>query len=286
MDEFYFIGVVMSELLGSDKLDSHIMKQNVMKDEFGWEIPIESVPLPSKGVAYSPNSTLFNRETVKIKAMTAHEEDILSSQAFIKEGSVINHLIRSCVTDTSFDVNDLLLGDRNALMVSIRITGYGSDYPVYATCPKCGHRNTSNVDLASLKINRLKIKPIKEGENKFKYKLPVTKKEVVFKFLTMKDEIDKSATEKSMKSVLNSKIDNTVTNFLLYSIVSIDGVTDKNKLRHFVKNMPAYDSKSLRKYINSNEPGMDMKSELNCQNCGKKSELSVPITSEFFWPST
>ena len=286
MDEFYFIGVVMSELLGSDKLDSHVMKQDIMKDEFGWEIPVESVPLPSKGTVYSPDTTLYNRETIKIKAMTAHEEDILSSQAFIKEGTVVNHLIKSCVTDKSFDVNDLILGDRNALMVSIRITGYGSDYGIIATCPKCLHKNNINIDLTSLKINRLNIKPLNEGENKFKFKLPVTKKEVVFKFLTMKDEIDKSISEKNMKNILNSKINNTITNFLMYSIVSIDGVTDKNKLRHFIKNMPAYDSKALRRHINDNEPGIDMSSILECKNCSNKTEISVPITSEFFWPST
>ena len=98
---------------------------NVMKDEFGWEVPIESVPLPSKGLIYTPDSVLYNTETLQIKAMTAREEDILTSQAFVKEGTVVENLIKSCLTDKSIDVNSLISGDRNALMESSTSVYYG-----------------------------------------------------------------------------------------------------------------------------------------------------------------
>ena len=114
----------------------------------------------------------------------------------------------------------------------------------------------------------------------------MTKKKVVFKFLTLKDDRNRNLENKNKKSALNSKIDNSVTSFLNYSILSVDGVTDKNKLRHFVKYMPAMDSKELRKYIRENEPGMDMTSEFKCESCRQDNEFNLPVTTEFFWPST
>jgi hypothetical protein len=276
----------MSELLGDNELDQHVSKQDVLKEKFGWEIPVESVPLPSKGVIYTPDSTLYNRSTLKIKAMTAHEEDILASQALIKEGSVLTHLLRSCLTDKSIDPETLILGDRNALMVSVRITGYGVDYKIRTKCQNCSHLNDVTVDLSSLEINRLKIKPLKSGQNKFKFKLPVSKKSVIFKFLTGGDDRESTAAKKHMKNVLDLKIEKNVTSYLERTIISIDDIKDKNTISHFVRNMPAYDSRSLRKYITNNEPGIKMRTEYSCNSCSHVNDTNLPITSEFFWPDT
>ena len=275
----------MSELF-DEKVAAHAMRHNVVKEDFGWEIPVETVPLPSRGLLYNPDSTLFNRETVPIKAMTAHEEDILSSQALIKEGTVITNLIKSCVTDKSFGINELTLGDRNALMISIRITGYGHDYKVILDCQNCGAKNNASVNLSELAINRLKLKPVKEGMNEFEYHLPVTKKKVYFKFLTMKDEIDRSSIAKSSSRLSDSKVEKNVTSYLKQTIVEIDGIRDKNKINQFVDIMPAFDSKSLRNYIREHEPGMDMSVEHVCGNCGHHIQAAMPMTSEFFWPGT
>jgi hypothetical protein len=263
-----------------------VMKQNIMKEEFGWEIPVESVPLPSRGILYSPDSTLFNREIVPIKAMTAHEEDILTSQAFIKEGTVINQLIKSCVTDKSFDVDDMTIGDRNALMIAIRITGYGPDYNVNTSCENCSHVNNVTVNLSDLGIKRLSIKPVKDGKNEFEFALPVTKKKVTFKFLTLKDESDRTISNRNEQAAFGVKLEKNVTSYLKYTLLSVGGVTDKSKLHHFVTYMPAFDSKALRKFINDNEPGMDMGAHYDCEKCTHRNGFNLPITSEFFWPST
>ena len=260
--------------------------QNVMKDEFGWEVPVESVPLPTRGVLYNPDTTLYNREAVPIKAMTANEEDILSSQAYIKEGVVIDKLIEACVADRSFDVNDLTLGDRNALMVAIRITGYGQEYPALVTCSHCGTQNNLKVDLGNLGIKRLDLEPVQQGKNEFKYTLPVTKKDITFKFLTSKDETDRSITNKAYMSNFDTKLERNVTSYLTYSILSVDGKRDKNVIRHFILNMPAFDSRSLRNHIAEHEPGMDMTIDFECANCQSRNSTNLPMTSEFFWPST
>ena len=266
-------------------MSSVLHSSNVMKDEFGWEVPVESVPLPSKGLIYSPDSVLYNTETLQIKAMTALEEDILSSQAFIKEGTVVENLIKSCLIDKSIDVNNLISGDRNALMVSIRITGYGTDYKVNHTCKSCSKSNDLNVDLSGLKIKRLTAEPKEQGKNLFFFDLPVTKKRIEFKFLTGHDQNEIETKEKRMKEI-GIKTDGSITSYLENVIVSVDGVSDKNKIHHFVKNMPARDSRVLRKFIRESEPGIDMSWEYNCSNCGTHNNFTIPMTSEFFWPST
>jgi len=275
----------MSEFLGKD-VDQSIMKTNVMKDDFDWEVPIESVPLPSRGEIYDPNTTIFKRETINIKAMTAHEEDILASPALLKDGTAIIHLLKSCIVDKSIDVNSLIAGDRNALMVSIRITGYGSNYESNIACNNCDHVNDLNIDLAALEIKRLKMKPVKPGINLFSYVLPVTKKEVHFKFLTAKEGKNREIARNFMKSHTDGKIDKSITSLLEEVIQSISSITDKNKIKHFIKNMPALDSKSLRDYISKNEPGIDMRHKFTCKKCNHLNDANLPINSNFFWPRT
>ena len=259
--------------------------RNVMKDDFDYEVPIESVPIPSSGIIYPPESGLYSKESIEIKAMTAKEEDILTSRALIEKGTVITELIKSCVIDKSINVDDMISGDRNALMTALRITGYGSEYNVQVDCPECGTTNKPTFDLAGLPIKRLEIQPVAEGSNLFEFQLPVTKKTVQFKFLTGKDEADMTTIQERQKKQ-GMKSDNLVTSRLQYSIVSINGVTDKTKINMFIRNMPARDSLSLRKYIDSNEPGIEMKSWMQCEACHEHSEVNLPIGASFFWPDS
>ncbi len=272
--------------MSNSSLDAmqHVMKQNVLKEEFGWEIPVETVPIPSRGILYSPDSRLYKKETLKIKAMTAREEDILTSNALIKEGTAVDHLITSCVLEEGINALDLVLGDKNALMVSIRITGYGKDYRIKPTCENCGKISDINFDLSELGIKRLKIDPIEEGKNEFSFQLPVTKKNVIFKFLTSHDDKERDRKQKFYKDTF--KVDNNVTSYLESTIISIEGITDKNKINHFIKNMPAFDSKSLRNFIRDNEPGIDMSHQFACHHCQHVNKANLAITPEFFWPRT
>ena len=267
--------------------DSHpeIQTRNVMQEDFNWEVPVEAVPVPSEGNVYSVNSALHGRSILEIKAMTAQEEDILTSRALIRQGSVISHLIKSCLIDKSVNVDELLLGDKNALMVAIRVTGYGSRYSADVSCRSCGKGSNHDFDLASLEIRRLEIDPVAPGENLFHFRLPVTKKDIHFKFLTGKDESEISVMSERMKKMTDSSTDNMITTRLAYQIMSIDGITDKNKIGMFVKSMPAQDSRKLRTYIDQNEPGIDMRVQMNCQHCGTNSRVSLPLGSEFLWPT-
>jgi hypothetical protein len=260
-----------------------IQTKDVMRDDFGFEVPVESVPLPSNGVVYPADSPLHDRETVDIRSMTAREEDILTSRALIKKGTVITELIRSCLTDKRIQVQDMLAGDRNAIMVALRITGYGADYAVEADCPKCNTRSKQSFNLGEMPIKRITVEPVSKGQNVFEFKLPVTKKSVHFKFLTGRDEEEINTIQERAKKQ-GALADNIVTTRLQYSIVAIDGRTDRGSINGFIRNMPARDSMSLRKFIDANEPGIDMKGELDCPSCNEISEVRVPLGASFFWP--
>ena len=122
--------------------------RNVMKDDFGFDIPTEVIPLPSNGVIYPQESPLHMKDSVEIRAMTARDEDILTSRALIKKGTVITELIKSCLIDKTIDVDEMVSGDRNAIMTALRITGYGSEYKVEVDCPACGERSKQDFNLS------------------------------------------------------------------------------------------------------------------------------------------
>ena len=269
----------------ASQAESLIQKHNVTQDDFGWEIPVSTVPVPSEGKVYPQNSSIYGRSTLDIKAMTAREEDILTSAALIRQGTVLNHLIQSCLIDKNVSIDDMLLGDRNALMVAVRITGYGASYGVQASCPECAEQSEQNFDLAELEIKRLEIEPVIEGENRFSFTLPITKKEVHFKFLTGKDEREMSVVADRKKKLMpGSQVESQVTSRLEHVILSIDGVEDRNKVNSFIKNMPALDSRKLRTYIESHEPGIDMAAWMSCPHCSESSQISMPLGINFFWP--
>jgi hypothetical protein len=269
----------------SIKKDGPIKVSDVMKDDFGIDIPAENVPLPSRGVIYDQSGPLYGKETLEIKPMTAKEEDILTSRALIKKGTVLTKLISSCLIDKSIDPDEMISGDRNALLVSLRITGYGAEYDVEVDCPECGERSKQTFDLSTLKIKRLEIEPVSAGENLFEVQLPVTKKTVKVKFLTGKDEREMMITAERKKKA-GIKTDSTITDRLMQSLVSVDGITDKNKLGFFVKNIPARDSLVLRKFLDNYEPGVDMKSWMTCDSCHEQSEVALPMGASFFWPDS
>jgi hypothetical protein len=256
-----------------------------MRDDFGFEVPTEAVPLPSLGLVYPDTNPLHSAETVEIRAMTAREEDILTSRALIKKGTVITHLLQSCMVDKRVNVQDMLTGDRNAVMVALRITGYGSEYVAEAECPACNTKSKQNFDLSGLPIKPLEIKPCNAGENLFDFTLPVTKKSVKFKFLTGNDEEEILQIQERKKKT-GAISDSLVTTRLQYSLVSVDGKADKALISNFIRNMPARDSLSLRQFIDKNEPGVDMKVDLECPSCSETTEIRMPMGASFFWPGT
>ena len=261
-----------------------ISSQQYAKQELGLDIPVDAVPLPSGGRIYPPGHALHAASRVEFRAMTAREEDILMSRAYITKGTVITELIKSCLLNKSVNVNDMVSGDRNALMVAIRVSGYGREYNPVFNCPSCGVQNELHVDLASLDIKPLKLEVGSEFANLFYFDLPMTKKRIGFKFLTGEEE-EKILQALEMKKKKGIQNENLITTRLLSSIVEINGVTDRGQIAKFVQFMPARDSLALRKYIDENEPGVDMTVEFMCQSCDHVADIALPMGPTFFWPN-
>lgn len=257
-----------------------------VKTELGLDVPVEEVPLPSRGLIYPSTSALHRRETLSIRAMTTREEDILTSRALIKKGTVITELIKSSIADRNVDVREMIAGDRNALMVAIRIMGYGPNYNVDITCSACEKKNSDyEFMLDKLELKRLNIEPAAVGENRFVFKLPVSKHDVEFKFLSGRDEEEIVVTQDRMKKI-GAENDKLVSGRLKYNILSIAGKTDRSLINAAVDKMLARDSLELRRYIEKNEPGISMSQEFACNHCDHVEEVAIPIGTNFFWPQS
>lgn len=247
--------------------------------------PATAVPLPSAGKIYPPGNPLHGKELVEIKAMTAKEEDILTSRALIKQGKVLDVLLKSCVVDKTVDVDGMLSGDRNAALIAIRITGYGQQYTVDVTCPVCDEKSKHTFDLATLPIKRIGAEPVSPGTNEFSFVLPVSRKEVTFKLLTGADERELATIlDRTKKS--GGLVESLVTTRIFQQLLSVAGERDRNKISAMVRHMPARDSRELRRYMDQVAPGVDMKQVFACPACNEESEVDVPMGTEFFWPES
>ncbi len=246
--------------------------------------PAAAVPLPSSGKVYSADSGLSGVELLEIHAMTARSEDILTSRALLKSGRALDTLLKSCMVNRFINVGAMLAGDRNALLVAIRITGYGQEYKVKIECPVCGTVVQHEFDLAKLPIKRLGRDPIQAGTNEFDFKLEISKANVTFKLLTGDDERELNDTiARASKQGSNESL---VTSRLLQQIVSVNGEKDRTKIAQFIRTMPARDSRSLRKEMDRIAPGVDMVQTFKCSSCTEESEVEVPMGTEFFWPES
>lgn len=253
--------------------------------ERGYVPPAELIPLPSEGLVYPVGSPLANVKVLEIKAMTAKEEDILTSRALLKQGKALDVLLKSCVLNKGVNVDQMLSGDRNAALVAIRVTGYGQNYAAEITCPTCSEKSKYEFDLSQLPIKRLGQQPVQPNCNEFEFTLPSSNQKVTFKLLTGADESELSNVMFNSRK-LGAQNEQLVTTRLLFQIVSMDGERERSKLVPAIMNMRASDSRALRKHMDDVAPGVDMRQEFDCVQCGEKSEVDIPMGMEFFWPST
>ena len=254
-----------------------------MSEKLGYDIPTEFVTLPSAGKLYPREHPLCDAEGVEIRSMTAREEDLLTSKALIKAGTVIDKLLEACITNKSIDARSLLIGDRNALLIAVRVVGYGEDYKAKVTCPECSELFQSEFSLGSLRIKPVGAEPLEPNTNLFAFKLPLSGLSVEFKLLTGQDEADISTAIERRRKTAGST-ENNMTTRLLHNIVSINKETDKQKISTMIMNMRAGDARALRKYIDKVEPQIDMRQPASCTQCGAESEVNVPLGANFFWP--
>ena len=271
----------------SDEQLKELALQKFKQDDVKqFNFPTEIIDLPSEGKIY-PEGNALQSGKLEMKYMTAREEDILTSANLIKQGVVLDKLFQSLIV-SPIKYNDLITGDKNAIMVAARILGYGKDYEVEVTCAKCGEKSKVNIDLSSIKDKKISEEARMISPNNFQFTLPVSKREVTFKLLTHGDErkIDyalEAIKKKSNKDSVNPELSTR----LKHLITSIDGNTDKQAIDHFVDNeLFAQDSKALRAHVKEVAPDIDLTFDFECNHCSHTAEgMAIPIDVNFFWPN-
>jgi hypothetical protein len=240
-----------------------------------FKIPTEQVTLPSKGLLYPKESPLSKGE-IEMKYMTAREEDILTNANYLRNGTVIDKLLQSMII-SPIDYNDLLVGDKNAILIAARILGYGKDYSVIYNGVE------TVVDLTQLSEKTVDESLFKGGINEFTFTLPKSENTVTFKLLTHGDDQKIDAEIKGLQKV-NPNSSTDLTTRMKYIITSINGDRDIKLIRDFVDNaLLAPDARALRQYYNQVSPDINMKYiPSNEDYVGEGVEL--PISFNFFWP--
>lgn len=247
-----------------------------MENKFN--LPTETVDLPSKGLLYPKDSPLAEGK-IEMKYMTAKEEDILTNSNYIRQGVVIDKLLQSLII-SPINYSDLLIGDKDAVMMAARILGYGKDYDFQYLGEKV------TVDLSTLQLKELDENIIKEkGKNEFVYKLPNTDNTITFKLLTQKDDRDIDAELEGLKK-LNKNANNELTTRLKYMILSINGNYERATVRQFVDTaFLARDSRAFREYYAQISPGVETKVKFQTE-VGDEEDINIQFNSNFFWPES
>ena len=247
-----------------------------------YAVPTEFAELPSRGRFYPEGHPLCGQKTVEIRFMTAREEDILASTALIKNGLVIDRLLENLLVP-EIDPSTLLIGDKNAIMVAARISAYGREYNIKVTCPLCTKENDIKYDLhdASHLEECFDEAILKEYDLVYNthmccynMQLPVSKVDIGIKLITTEGE----------RYLTSIPEENSITAMLSVVIYHVAGDPDRDAVEQFVMNMPAGDSRCVRRVYPKLVPNVEMKFDFKCESCHLEKEMEVPLTAEFFWP--
>ena len=237
-----------------------------------FKIPTETVELPSKGLLY-PEGSELSKGSIEMKYMTAREEDILTNQSYIKNGTVLDKLMKSLIV-SPINYDELLIGDKNAIMVAARVLGYGKVY----TFDYDGE--TQTVDLSTLENKSVHPEIESRKTNEFEFVLPHSGNRVTFRFLTHKDEQDINREIEGLKKI-NKDSSSELTTRLKYIITSVEGSREKKDVRDFVDNyLLAKDSRALREHIKELQPDVD----LTFFPSEGGDRVNIPVGISFFWP--
>jgi hypothetical protein len=240
-----------------------------------YQFPTEEVTLPSKGLFYPEDSPL-RKGVIEMKYMTAREEDILTNQNLIQNGTVIDKLLQSLIV-TPIDYKQLLIGDKNAILIAARILGYGSDYTFEYRGQKI------DVNLSNIEDKPIDESLVSDGKNEFEFTLPTSKKEITFKFLTHEDE-QKLSNELKGLAKINKESSSELSTRMKYIITSIEGNYDNKNIRKFVDTqLLARDSRELRNYIKEIQPSIDLSYDYEDAR-GNITKIDIPVGVNFFWP--
>jgi hypothetical protein len=284
---------LQDEYQGNEKdLIEKLKKEHEVKQLSDYKFPTEIIDLPSKGLIYSEDNPLSSGQ-IEMKYMTAKEEDILTTQSYIKDGTVLDRLFQSLIIGNGkgdvIKYVDLVTGDKNAIMIAARILGYGKDYVVEIDDPYSDNKQKETIDLTQFENNDYDgSNQIELHKNEFEYTLPRSERKITFQAMTeSKERKVKHQTEEIKKAnrKLKDVTSRQLTTRLKNMILSVDGEVEQKVINNFVDNeLFAVDSKSLRAHISKVVPDIDLTYEFVSEETGEGRDMSLPMGIGFFWP--
>jgi hypothetical protein len=248
------------------------MDPNYVPEEF--KTPYDIIELPSQGLLYPDK-----KSKVKVEYLTAYDENVLSSPNLLNSGKYLDVLLERKIKDLGFHHSELLEGDRIAILIFLRTTGLGEEYTQYVFDDN-GDMVEGIIDLTQIKTKNLTIRPDDKGE--FDFELPVSKKNIKFRFLTNKEETDLKETDEKLKEK-NQGVSSLSTLRLERSVMEIDGERDKMKISQILKRIKILDVRKFNKYVSEIEPGIDLKTVARTQG-GESVECFLRFGRNFWYP--
>ena len=272
--------------LGVNDQEETTPKATTALSPLNFVAPTEFVELPSQGQGYADGHPLNGKDVIEIRYMTAKEEDILTSVTLLKKGIAVDRFMQNIICDKNISVDDLLIGDKNAILIAARASGYGSTYETQVVCPACSKKSEMSFDLTSPKFMHSRydgdLGIEKTSSGTFKIKMPYSKFTVEVKLMTGKDE--KYITQLNKNKVKGGLTETTMTDQYKRMIVSVENLTEKTTIDHYVDNMPLRDARHLRLAYRMVSPDIKIAQDFECGTCGHEQELEVPFGADFLWP--
>lgn len=236
--------------------------------------PYDVIPLPSKGKFYPGN-----KKSVKVAYLTTADENILTSPNLVESGKFLEILINRKLLEPGLRYKDLLPGDRNAIMIWLRATGYGEMYPITMTDENNKDFETE-INLSELKTIELTVDPSDDGL--YHFELPLAKNLVKFKLLNSGD-IDEL--EEIVKNIPKGVINEEQTLVLERQIVEVDGNNNRAFIKKFVNSMRVLDAQKLREFASEIKCDIDLRITVRTPG-GESIDTFLPFTPRFFWPNS
>ena len=268
--------------------------------QLNFVVPTEFVELPTAGRYYPEGHPLCGAETIEIKYMTAKDEDILTPRALLKKGVAINRFLQNIIVDKRVKVDDLLTGDKNAILVSARISGYGEEYKTKTTCPACATAQeyefslsegvSTGFDTEYFAAEEYSDAVTRNEDNTFNIVLPKSEVTVTVRLMNGRDEtaLADSMRKANAKTTRTNLLghDTQMTDQMRTYITAVNGSSLMQHVHGFVNAMPAADSRFLRTAYQALMPNHDLRQHFECVECGYSQEMEVPFTADFFWPKS
>ena len=253
---------------------------------FSFVVPTEFIELPSGGRYYPEGHPLCGESTLEIKQMTAKEEDILTSRTLLKKGVALDRVIQSLIVNKAIDPDSLLVGDRNAIIVSTRVSGYGNIYTTKVTCPNCAEAQDYSFDLNEAEVYEgeefLDWDVTPHGNGTFDTVLPRTGVTITFRLLNGHDE--KRLVKASEADRKRKGGEHNISRQIVSMVTAVNGDDSSEAINYLVTNIPSIDSRHLRNAYKAVSPNIDLTQHFECSECAYEQPMEVPLAAEFFWP--